>query len=414
MPATHSLFLRGIAHSVPTLCYGAPAADGNIMWQTSARGTQVAFTELQRIDGAKGLFRGAGALMFREVPFYVFGMVFYEQYKRVFNGTYFDSCTRDLASWQYIGIGALAGATASFLTTPADVIKSRMMTAAAGSDVRAGVVIVELIQKEGALALFKGALPRAVWIAPLGAMNFAGYELAKRAMGVTSAGTTEGASEGEAGAAPPDGAAAAPDAAVAAQVEGGAANGESARDDATQAGSAGEQAGGDGSVGAEPTAGGAEDSGEAAGAAWAAADSASAGSDVGAGAHEAASVARRGGSEAASLTGALYARRWRGPAQPRLPTLLQRSGDEVTQNNQAAARVRSQAALAERPSSRSGPARSGRETSQSMAPAACKTCGAGQGAASASQTCKGAVGYLPAFVERLQRLRPWQQQGVAA
>lgn len=31
-------------------------------------------------------------------------------------------------------------------------------------------------------ALFKGALPRALWVAPLGAMNFAGYELAKGAL----------------------------------------------------------------------------------------------------------------------------------------------------------------------------------------------------------------------------------------
>ncbi len=31
-------------------------------------------------------------------------------------------------------------------------------------------------------ALFKGALPRACWVAPLGAMNFAGYELAKNAL----------------------------------------------------------------------------------------------------------------------------------------------------------------------------------------------------------------------------------------
>jgi len=28
----------------------------------------------------------------------------------------------------------------------------------------------------------KGAIPRMAWIAPLGAMNFAGYELAKKAM----------------------------------------------------------------------------------------------------------------------------------------------------------------------------------------------------------------------------------------
>ena len=36
---------------------------------------QMAFSEISRLDGAKGFFRGAGALMCREVPFYVAGMV---------------------------------------------------------------------------------------------------------------------------------------------------------------------------------------------------------------------------------------------------------------------------------------------------------------------------------------------------
>ena len=45
-----------------------------------------------------------------------------------------------------------------------------------------GTIMVAIVRDEGLLALFKGAIPRFFWIAPLGAMNFAGYELAKRAM----------------------------------------------------------------------------------------------------------------------------------------------------------------------------------------------------------------------------------------
>ena len=37
-------------------------------------------------EGVRGLFRGTGALLSREVPFYVFGMVGYQQLKKVFNG----------------------------------------------------------------------------------------------------------------------------------------------------------------------------------------------------------------------------------------------------------------------------------------------------------------------------------------
>ena len=44
------------------------------------------------------------------------------------------------------------------------------------------VSVQNIVKTEGAPALFKGVIPRMMWIAPLGAMNFAGYELAKRAM----------------------------------------------------------------------------------------------------------------------------------------------------------------------------------------------------------------------------------------
>lgn len=39
-----------------------------------------------------------------------------------------------------------------------------------------GALLVTIVQQEGVGALFKGALPRALWVAPVGAMNFAGGE----------------------------------------------------------------------------------------------------------------------------------------------------------------------------------------------------------------------------------------------
>lgn len=61
-------------------------------------------------------------------------------------------------------------------------MKTRIMTAAAESSVSGAAILAGMLKKEGPIALFKGALPRAVWTAPLGAMNFAGYELAKKAL----------------------------------------------------------------------------------------------------------------------------------------------------------------------------------------------------------------------------------------
>ncbi|BDA50895.1 probable S-adenosylmethionine mitochondrial carrier protein at C-terminar half [Coccomyxa sp. Obi] len=145
-----------------------------------------------KTEGVRGLFRGTPALLSREVPFYVFGMMGYAQLKRIFDGSAFGGGGRDLPNWEVIAIGGLAGAIASIATTPADVLKTRIMTAAAGETISAGALLASIVQKEGVGALFKGALPRAIWTAPLGAMNFAGYELAKNALNNREKGAAAG------------------------------------------------------------------------------------------------------------------------------------------------------------------------------------------------------------------------------
>ncbi|KAG0605696.1 hypothetical protein M758_9G080800 [Ceratodon purpureus] len=129
-------------------------------------------------DGLKGFFRGTGVTLCREVPFYVAGMSIYEEAKKVVQKV----LERELQPWETIAIGGLSGGLAAIATTPFDVMKTRTMTAAPGMPHTMGTIMVAIVRDEGLLALFKGAIPRFFWIAPLGAMNFAGYELAKRAM----------------------------------------------------------------------------------------------------------------------------------------------------------------------------------------------------------------------------------------
>lgn len=132
-------------------------------------------------DGLKGFFRGTGATLCREVPFYVAGMCLYAESKKVAQNL----LNRDLAPWETVAVGALSGGLAAVVTTPFDVMKTRMMTAPQGLPVSMQMVAFSILRKEGPLGLFKGAVPRFFWIAPLGAMNFAGYELAKKAMDKT-------------------------------------------------------------------------------------------------------------------------------------------------------------------------------------------------------------------------------------
>lgn len=129
-------------------------------------------------DGIQGFFRGTGATLCREVPFYVAGMSLYAEGKKAAQNI----LRRDLVPWETIVVGALSGGIAAVITTPFDVMKTRMMTAPQGLPVSMQMVALSVLHQEGLLGLFKGAVPRFFWIAPLGAMNFAGYELAKKAM----------------------------------------------------------------------------------------------------------------------------------------------------------------------------------------------------------------------------------------
>ncbi|GMJ11947.1 S-adenosyl methionine transporter-like [Hibiscus trionum] len=129
-------------------------------------------------DGLRGFFRGTGATLCREVPFYVAGMGLYAESKKLAQ----QLLQRELEPWETIAVGALSGGLAAVVTTPFDVMKTRMMTAPGGRPISMSVIAFSILRHEGPLGLFKGAVPRFFWIAPLGAMNFAGYELARKAM----------------------------------------------------------------------------------------------------------------------------------------------------------------------------------------------------------------------------------------
>ena len=56
------------------------------------------------------------------------------------------------------------------------------MTASQGQPLSSSMVAFYILRHEGPIGFFKGAVPRFFWVAPLGAMNFAGYEILRKAM----------------------------------------------------------------------------------------------------------------------------------------------------------------------------------------------------------------------------------------
>ena len=83
-------------------------------------------------------------------------------------------------------MGFFAGGFAAFITTPLDVMKTRIMLSAdLPKSQRYGVVQTfrRLTQQEGYLRLFAGALPRTLWISIGGAIWFGAFEEYRRQLG---------------------------------------------------------------------------------------------------------------------------------------------------------------------------------------------------------------------------------------
>lgn len=77
--------------------------------------------------------------------------------------------------------GMVAGSVAGSLTTPLDVVKTRIMLAEKGED---GImaVMAGVLQHEGMSGLFRGVVPRTLWISLGGAIFLGGYDGFSRAL----------------------------------------------------------------------------------------------------------------------------------------------------------------------------------------------------------------------------------------
>lgn len=130
-------------------------------------------------EGVTGFFAGYGSLILRELPFGALQFPAYEYLKKVAARRR----GRTLETWETSVCGSLAGGFAAGLTTPIDVIKTRLMTQNAANPKYHGVFhgMKTIAAEEGAGALISGISPRVMWMAIGGAIFFGAYEASKKA-----------------------------------------------------------------------------------------------------------------------------------------------------------------------------------------------------------------------------------------
>ncbi|EPQ51095.1 mitochondrial carrier [Gloeophyllum trabeum ATCC 11539] len=130
-----------------------------------------------RNDGLKGFYRGFGSTIMREIPFTSLQFPLYELLKLKLSD-FLDR--RPLHAHEAAVCGSVAGGVAAALTTPLDVLKTRVMLdlrdPSKHSMPSLTMRLKQIYTAEGVGALFSGVVPRTLWISAGGAVFLGVYE----------------------------------------------------------------------------------------------------------------------------------------------------------------------------------------------------------------------------------------------
>ncbi|CAJ0571529.1 unnamed protein product, partial [Mesorhabditis spiculigera] len=128
-------------------------------------------------DGLRGLYRGFGSTVAREIPFAFIQYPLWEALKR---------CrTKEghrLSPLEGAACGSVAGLFTAAITTPLDVVKTQIMLNKDSTPPTVRHTMQKIYAARGVAGLFAGVVPRTFWISLGGFVFFGAYETAKYAM----------------------------------------------------------------------------------------------------------------------------------------------------------------------------------------------------------------------------------------
>jgi solute carrier family 25 S-adenosylmethionine transporter 26 len=127
------------------------------------------------------LYRGWGITVLREVPFTVIQFPLWEGMKKWSLRQRNGSRAADVTGAESALFGSISGAIAAGLTTPLDVLKTRMMLATKRETVFA--MARRIWSEEGGRVFFSGIGPRTMWISIGGAVFLGSYQWASNLLG---------------------------------------------------------------------------------------------------------------------------------------------------------------------------------------------------------------------------------------
>jgi solute carrier family 25 aspartate/glutamate transporter 12/13 len=144
-------------------------------------------TSVFRDLGFPGVYRGASACLLRDVPF---SAMYFPSYSAIKNLLVEQRTTGKATSSDLLLAGTLAAVPAALLTTPADVIKTRLqVTPRPGEAMYTGIrnCAQKIYVQEGLPGLFRGSAVRVVRIAPQFGISLLAYEQLSQWIGLSAA-----------------------------------------------------------------------------------------------------------------------------------------------------------------------------------------------------------------------------------
>ena len=135
-------------------------------------------------DGFLGLYAGYSATLLRNLPA---GVLSYSSFEYLKAAVLSKTKQPHLEPFQSVVCGALAGAISASITTPLDVVKTRLMTqgaskvAASSAVVYSGVLdtVKQILVEEGWVGLTRGMGPRVLHSACFSALGYFAFETAR-------------------------------------------------------------------------------------------------------------------------------------------------------------------------------------------------------------------------------------------
>ncbi len=127
--------------------------------------------------GLMGLYKGASACLLRDVPF---SAIYFPTYNHLKRDLFGEGPKKKLGVVQLLTAGAIAGMPAAYLTTPCDVIKTRLQVEARKGETKYTSLrhcARTIWAEEGFRAFFKGGPARVLRSSPQFGFTLAAYEV---------------------------------------------------------------------------------------------------------------------------------------------------------------------------------------------------------------------------------------------